>query len=227
MEIKRRWIMTLKGLYLVVDATMPREKLLPTLQRALEGGVDLVQLWGEWKDRNEALSIGREILVRVRKKGVPLIIANDLELCQLLEADGIHFDGYGVPEITPRQVKEVLGQQVLVGLTVGNSVEKIQWAGENGADYISFCAMFPTPSVDSCEIVPVEMIREAKRLVSIPVFASGGITLENLQQVLEAGADGIAVVSAILNAENPLEAARGFKERLVEFEQRRIVPLHS
>jgi thiamine-phosphate pyrophosphorylase len=74
--------------------------------------------------------------------------------------------------------------------------------------------MFPSSSVDRCEIVPLEMIREAKRSLSIPVFASGGITFENIDQVLEAGADGIAVVSAILRAASPREAAQQFKQKI-------------
>jgi thiamine-phosphate pyrophosphorylase len=77
--------------------------------------------------------------------------------------------------------------------------------------------MFPSSSVDTCEIIPLEMIRTAKRILSIPVFASGGITVDNLNSVLEAGADGVAIVSAILKAQDPKLAARAFKEKLESF----------
>lgn len=207
----------LEGLYLVVDATIPDQHLLPILEHALEGGVDVVQMWGSWKHRDEGKAIGKKILTLTHHFDVPLIVADDIDLCSEMKADGVHLDGYAIPDLTPQQIKQRLGQDKIVGLTCGSDVEKIQWAGKNGADYISFCSIFPSSSVDTCEIVPLEMIHEAKRLLSIPVFASGGITLDNISQVLEAGADGVALVSAILKAADPKGAAEAFKQKLLSF----------
>lgn len=207
----------LHGLYFVVDATIPENRLLPILECALEGGVDIVQMWGSWKNRGEGKAIGEKIVTLTRRLHVPLMIADDIDLCKEIDAGGVHLGGYAIPDLTPQQIKQRLGQDKIVGLTCGSDVEKIRWAGMNGADYISFCSIFPSSSVDTCEIVPLEMIQTAKRILSLPVFASGGITLENISQVLEAGADGVALVSAILKAPDPKRAAEAFKQKLLSF----------
>ncbi len=204
----------LEGLYLVVDTTIPPDRLLSIVEKALQGGVDILQLWGTWKDADEAKELGENIVSLTHRHGALLLTADDVELCQMIKADGVHFDGYPLPALTPAEVKKELGNNKYIGVTVGNNREKLLWAERYGADYVSFCSIFSTASVDTCEIVPLEMIREAKRLLSIPVFASGGITLQNIDRVLEAGADGIAVVSAILNAADPRLAAQEFKERI-------------
>lgn len=206
----------LRGLYLVVDTTIPEQTLFPIVDKALEGGVNIVQLWGE--EKNESLpAVAADILALTRRHGALCIVGDDVELCKRIGADGVHFDGYANPPLTPFEAKQQLGSDAVIGVTCGNNVEKLRWAQENGADYVSFCAMYPSSSVDTCEIVPLEMIRTAKRMLSIPVFASGGITVENVEEVLNAGADGIAVVSAILRAPDPRAAAAEFKEKLQRF----------
>jgi thiamine-phosphate pyrophosphorylase len=109
-------------------------------------------------------------------------------------------------------VRQALGERSVVGYTLGNDLSKLKWAESVGADYVSFCSVFPTSSVTQCEIVPIEWVKSAKSISKLPVFASGGITLGNVHLVLEAGADGVAVISAILKASDPELAARSFKE---------------
>lgn len=207
----------LQGLYLVVDTKIPEGRLIPIVEQALEGGVDILQLWGETQDNEALRRIARKILALARTHGVPCLIADDVDVCQSIGADGVHFDGYSIPAQTPKEVKQIIGTDKIVGVTCGNSVEKLRWALENGADYVSFCSVFPSASVDTCELVPLEMIHAAKVILNIPVFASGGITAENIHKVLEAGADGIAVVSAIMNASDPKRAAEEFKQQINAF----------
>jgi thiamine-phosphate pyrophosphorylase len=207
----------LPSLYLVVDTTIPEDKLLTTVELCLAGGVDILQLWGEKKNATVLSRIGGEMVVMAHRFGALCLVGDDIDLCRELSADGVHLDGYAKPSITPLEVKKRLGSETIVGVTCGNSVEKLRWAEENAADYISFCAIFPTPSVASCEIVPLEMIRTAKRILTIPVFASGGITIENIDEVLSAGADGVAVVSALLQAPDPKGTAQLFKQKLARF----------
>jgi thiamine-phosphate pyrophosphorylase len=207
----------LQGLYLVVDATLPEDQLLPIVQQALDGGVDIVQVWGGSRKAEELAGIGEKILSLCKRYEVLCIITDKISVCKEIDADGIHFDGYELPPLTPFAVKEQIGKDKIVGVTCGISLEKLLWAEHNGADYVSFCSIFPSTSVDTCELVPLEMIRTAKKLLSIPVFASGGITAENMNHVLEAGADGIAVVSAILKSPSPKHAAEAFKQKLNKF----------
>ncbi len=199
----------LAGLYLVVDFSMPHEKLIPAVKSALAGGVQVVQIWnGNKADSETLLRTSSEIVSMTNEASVPLIVNNDLRLAMQLGADGVHFDDF---RKSCSEARGTLGEQALVGYTCGNDASLVQKAADIGADYISFCAVFPSPSVQSCEIVPLEAVRRAKQVISIPVFASGGITLRNAHLVMEAGADGLAVASSILRAEDPKQEASSFR----------------
>ena len=201
----------LGGLYLVVDPNIPRVKLLEIVEKALRGGVDILQLWSSGQESTGILDLAQDLLSLAKKHNVPLIINNDLKLAKQVGADGVHFDGY---DVLPVEVRQKLGEGSIVGYTLGNDLSKLEWAESVGADYVSFCSVFPTSSVTQCEIVPIESVKSAKSMSKLPVFASGGITLSNVHLVLEAGADGVAVISAILKASDPELAARSFKEAI-------------
>jgi len=215
------------GLYFVVDMSSVEklgiERLCEIVERALKGGVDVIQIWAEevkWKESFDELRDAVERIIDISHRyGVPVLIANDFELCSALNADGVHLDGYEIPKISIPEMRKFLGEDKIIGVTCGNDIKKIEWAKESGVDYISFCSIFPSTSVSSCEIVPLEMIKKAKEVLgeNIPVFASGGITIENMDEVLSAGADGIAVVSAIMKAENPEEISLAFKNKINRF----------
>lgn len=198
----------LKGLYLVVPVGTPRERV----EAALRGGVDVVQLWRPRSiPHEEARRWGRDLCALTRRFGVPLLVHEDADLARALGADGVHLDG-DAP--LPEAVRRELGGRALVGYTCGRGLLKAEWAERVGADYISFCALFPSPSAgEACELVPLETVREAKRRLKIPVFASGGITPENVARVRETGADGVAVISAVLDAPDPEAAVRALKAR--------------
>lgn len=204
----------LKGLYLVADLSMPEEKLLDAFSKAVKGGVQIVQIWNAAGNLPEnTLRVGKKIYSKVSEAGIPLIVNNDMELAKRLGASGVHFD----LQTSADDARKFLGTNAIVGYTCGNDQALVRKAENLGADYISFCAVFPSPSVQSCEVVPLESIRKAKEIVSIPVFASGGITLENAHLVLEAGADGLAIASSILRAEDPETEARAFRQIIDQY----------
>jgi thiamine-phosphate pyrophosphorylase len=93
----------------------------------------------------------------------------------------------------------------------------VLWAADQGADYISFCSIFASPSVHVCDLVPLGLVSRAKATVKIPVFAAGGITVENAEQVLAAGADGLAISSGILRASDPQQAAQRFQNLIARY----------
>lgn len=198
----------LQGLCLVVDPFVPHRRLLDIVEKSLKGGVDVLQLWKPRKNSLEIRELARELLNLANDYDVPLIINNDVQLAKDVEADGVHLDGY---DVTPSDARKALNEQSIVGYTVGNELKWIKWAETVGADYVSFCSVFPSASAIQCEIIPLEAIRSAKSVTHIPVFASGGITLSNAHLVLKTGVDGIAVISAILKASDPEHAAKSFK----------------
>jgi len=204
----------LSGLYLVADLSLPQQRLIRAVEKALEGGVQIVQLWNVPRANQSTFSICDRISSIAGRIGVPLIVQNDMTLAKKIHADGVHFDEFHISAVDAR---DVLGSDAIVGYTCGNNENMILKAENLGADYLSFCAVFPSSSVDSCEIVPLELVRKAKRIVSIRVFASGGITMDNAHLVMEAGADGLAIASSILNAEDPEAKARAFRQTIDKY----------
>jgi thiamine-phosphate pyrophosphorylase len=198
----------LQGLCLVVDPSLPHRSLVDIVEKSLKGGVDLLQLWKPRGNRLEIRELARKLVNLADDYGVPLIINNDVQLAKDVDADGVHFDGY---DVTPSDARKLLNEQSIVGYTVGNDLSWIKWAETGGADYVSFCSIFPSVSAIRCEIIPLRTLQSAKSLTDMPVFASGGITLSNAHLVLETGVDGIAVISAILKASDPRQAAESFK----------------
>jgi len=197
----------LEGLYLVVAPVMPFDKLLVTVKKALRGGVDLLQLIpGEG---SEILRLAKDLSSLTEQYDVPFLINGNLQLAKEVGADGLHLDKY---DVTPSEVKQMLGKQCIIGYTLGDNLEKLKWAETVGADYVSFCSVFPTSSATQCDIVPIETIRAAKVQTTLPIFAAGGINLNNAERVLKAGVNGIAVTSALLKAEDPEQTALAFKE---------------
>jgi thiamine-phosphate pyrophosphorylase len=202
----------LKGLYLVVSPILSHEELLSATEKALKGGVDILQLSAEpeifW-----VKTFASELADLAREHETPFLINNDLQLAKEVKADGVHFDTY---EITPKEARQVLGKECLVGYTVNVDTQKVLWADKKGADYISFCSVFQECTATHCPVIPIETIRNARSLTSLSVFAAGGINLENAHLVLEAGTDGIAVTSGLLKAKGPEQTARAFKEIILK-----------
>jgi thiamine-phosphate pyrophosphorylase len=206
MEMKR--VPRLKGLYLVVSPILPSKELLSAAEKALNGGVDIVQLSGE-QEIFDVNTFARELSALARKHEKPFIINNDLQLAKEVKADGLHFDA---SEIAPKEARQALGRECLVGYTVNVDMQKVLWAEKEGADYVSFCSVFQECTATHCPIISLETVRNARSLTSLSIFAAGGINLDNAHLVLEAGADGIAVTSALLKAKDPEQIARALKE---------------
>ena len=204
----------LNGVYLVVDPTMAQSLLLDKVEEALEGGVNILQVWNRWTDgmqegdRQQLVSYIREM---AHSYDVPVLMNEDWRMLQKTGLDGVHFEA--VPEDFD-QIKEAVGRDFIAGITCSNDLEVIKWAEENGLDYVSFCAMFPSPSVGSCEIVKPETVKRAREITDMPLFLSGGITPEKIDELDGLDFNGVAVISGILNSEVPRERALNYQVAL-------------
>jgi thiamine-phosphate pyrophosphorylase len=203
-----RRVRRLKGLYLVVSPILSHKELLSAIEKALNGGVNILQLSAEpeifWVN-----TFARELADLAREHETPFLINNDLQLAKEVKADGLHFD---TSEIAPKEARQALGRECLVGYTVNVDMQKVRWAEKEGADYVSFCSVFHQCTTAQCPIISLETVRNARSVTPLSIFAAGGINLDNAYLVLEAGADGIAVTSALLKAKDPEQTARAFKE---------------
>lgn len=202
------------GVYVVIDPVLGIDYILPAIEQAIEGGADVLQLWNNWKsDQNKHEFI--EAVCRVaHAANIPVLINEEWQLLRTTELDGVHFDTIPANFDAIRQNIE---RPFICGITCGNNLTVIKWATDNNLDYISFCSMFPSPSAGVCEIVMKETVMQARQLTSLPIFLSGGITLNNIDELTNTGMNGIAVISAIIKAENPQTATKAFKEKLATF----------
>lgn len=206
----------MNGIYLVIDPAMERVQLLDKTREALEGGVAFIQLWNHWPDdftRGDKEELAEQVLVLANRGDTPVLVNEEWELLKNSGLHGVHFDS--IPD-NFSQVRREIGREFICGITCSNNLEVVEWADEHRLDYISFCAMFPSPSVESCPIVRPDTVKKARKITNLPLFLSGGLTPENLDTLSDLDYDGIAVISGIMNSDSPRDAVTSFQEVLTK-----------
>jgi thiamine-phosphate pyrophosphorylase len=202
------------GVYLVIDPVMEEKVLLEKIQQALEGGVQVLQIWNHWPgdfDLSDKEQLVQSILKITAQYQVPALINEEWTLLKTTALDGVHFDS--IPE-NFEGIKQEIGRDFICGITCSNDVQVIQWAEQHGLDYVSFCSMFPSSSVDSCEIVRPDTVKKAREITQMPLFLSGGITKENLVTLKALDFNGVAVISGILSSASPKASASAYQHAL-------------
>jgi thiamine-phosphate diphosphorylase len=197
--------MTRSGLYLVTDDRLEPDDLIARLDAALGAGADVVQFRDKRDDRSVVAAVGRRVAERCRAAGALFIVNDDAELARELDADGIHV---GQDDAAPAEVRAIVGPNQIIGLSVSHLPEADAAAANPDVDYIGFGALFHTPTKPDAEPAGPEMLVEARRRVSFPIVGIGGITAGNLAAAFAAGADSVAVVSAVFSAPDPAAATR-------------------
>ena len=201
----------LQRLYLVVTPrpSCSREELLDRTERALGGGVELLQLRAKDWEARPTLELGERMLALARRHGVPFFLNDRPDLAALLGADGVHL---GQEDLTPGEARRFFAG--VVGRSTHRPEQALR-ALEEGVNYLSIGPIWETPTKPGRPAAGLAYVRwAAENLGERPWFAIGGIDLGNLAQVLEAGARRIVVVRAILDAPNPEQAAKSFREAL-------------
>jgi thiamine-phosphate pyrophosphorylase len=150
------------------------------------------------------MEVGRELREVTRRYGARFLINDRVDIALALDCDGVHLGQRG---ISPRDARKLLGKRGLIGVST-HGIEEARRAEEEGADFITLGPIFHTPSKASYgDPIGVEQIGCVKREISLPIFALGGIREERVREVMDGGADGIGMISAILAAKEPSEAA--------------------
>ncbi len=182
---------------------------LDRTERALAGGVEVLQLRAKDWEARPVLSLGERMKALAAQYGVPFILNDRPDLAALLGADGVHL---GQGDLTPMEARRFFGG--LIGRSTHAPGQALK-ALEEGADYLSVGPVWETPTKPGRKAAGLEYVRwAAQNLGAKPWFAIGGIDLESLDQVLGAGARRVVVVRAILDAPDPEGAARAFRRRL-------------
>ena len=195
--------MTISGLYLITDDNRDGA-LLPRVAAALRGGVRMVQ----YRDKHASAAAKAEMATRLvalcHQAGAILIINDDAQLARVCAADGVHLGQQDGEVVATRAL---LGPGKLIGVST-RTVAEAQRAAAAGADYIGFGSLYPTTTKGDAIVVGLEGLRAVRAAVTLPIVAIGGIDRDNAGVVIAAGADCVAVISAVMGAPRPERAAR-------------------
>jgi thiamine-phosphate diphosphorylase len=198
-------------LYAILDRSVAQGRDLPDLLDAvLAGGCRLVQLREKTMPLDELLPLARRFARRCREAGALLIVNDRADLALAADADGLHV---GQDDLPARQARGLLRPNMILGVST-HDPEQARRAVADGADYVAVGSIFPTTTKAGFQLVGPELIRRVRPEVPIPLVAIGGITAENAAAVLGAGADAVAVISALCAAPDPEAATRAFLARI-------------
>lgn len=200
-------------LYAITDRHwLNGESLYQQVEKALQGGVTFLQLREKNLDKELFMKEAREIKELCRKYKVPFIINDNVEIAKAIDADGVHV---GQSDMEAGDVRKRLGADKIIGVSA-KTVEQALLAEKHGADYLGVGAVFSTSTKTDATGVSHETLRDICQAIKIPVVAIGGITKDNVNELSGYGADGIAVISAILAQENITEAAKDLKQHSMQ-----------
>jgi thiamine-phosphate pyrophosphorylase len=207
------------ALYVITDETIAGGRSpVEIAQQAVAGGADVIQLRDKGRSCAELAAAGREIAAITRKAGAVFIVNDRLDVAMACGADGVHLGQDDLPVSTARQLAP---PGFIIGVSVG-TVEEAMEAEREGADYLALSPTFSTASkVNAGPGIGLGRLREIRKVVSIPVIAIGGITRQNVRDVIAAGADGIAVISAVVASPDITAAARELKALVRESKRSR------
>ena len=198
------------GLYVILDSrALKGRTYLEAAHQVINGGARIIQLRDKFLSKRELLPIALELKSLCAEKNVLFIMNDYLDIALAADADGLHLGQNDLPIKIARQllpIAKVLGGSV-------TTVEQTATIEAEGADYIAVGAMYPTKYKETATVVGIERLRQIREATALPLVAIGGISKDNAAQVIAAGANSIAMISAILEAESPEEAARQIKSR--------------
>jgi thiamine-phosphate pyrophosphorylase len=212
------------AVYLITDRRSAGARSLPDIVRAaIAGGVTAVQLREKEASTREMIEMGRVLLAITRAAGVPLIVNDRVDVALALNADGVHVGQADMPAALARRL---IGSDRILGVSAATVAEAEQ-AVRDSADYLGVGDVYGTPSKpDAGPPIGLEGLAAVARAVRVPVVAIGGITPENAAATISAGAVGVAVISAIVGAPDPLAAARQLRE-VVDRQRRQLARLEQ
>ena len=176
----------------------------PIAEQMIEGGVDLIQLRGKNKSIEELVELSKELHELTAKSATPLIVNDYAEVASSTPVEGVHV---GQDDDSIEVVRQKVARDILVGKST-HSLEQACAAEREGADYIGFGPIFATPTKPDYAPIGLENITRLHAEVNLPIFCIGGINIDNLQRVIDAGAKRVVMVSALLKAHNIVDYAR-------------------
>ena len=197
----------IKGLYAITPDSADLNTLIQKTKSAIEGGAFMVQYRSKIQDRDVKMHQCAAILRLCREYEIPCIVNDDVDMCRILEADGIHL---GEKDDNIAEVRHILGEDAIIGSSCYDQLDRAKSSQKEGASYVAFGAMFPTFTKPNAPRATLALLKDAKREIEIPIVAIGGITVNNAHDVIKTGIDAIAVINSLYEAKSIKETAETF-----------------
>ena len=193
------------GLYVIIDTqALKRRRHLEVANQVISGGAKVIQLRDKLQSKQELLTIAHQLKNLCAEHNVLFIVNDYLDIALAANADGLHLGQHDLPIKVTRQLLPI---DKILGCSV-TTVDQAITAESEGADYIAVGSIYPTTSKETARVVGLERLRQVRQATSLPLVAIGGINKDNATEVTAAGANSVAVISAVLEAESPKEAAK-------------------
>ena len=197
----------IQGLYAITPDTADTKLLMAKVEAVLQGGINILQYRNKLADYTLQTQQARALLPLCRQYHVPLIINDSVKLCLALDADGVHL---GADDGNLAEVRAALGADKILGASCYNRFDLALHAQQAGADYVAFGACFASSTKPNAPVADLALFTQARAQLRISSVAIGGITTENANQVIQAGANAIAVINALFAAEDIKQKAQQF-----------------
>lgn len=198
-------------LYAIMDAALLKTTELACAEMLVQAGVELIQYRNKSATSRHLFDVSRSLSAFLHSRQVRFIVNDHPDVAVLVEAGGVHV---GQEDLSVEDARAVCGSECWVGVST-HTLEQVRRAADTSADYIAVGPVFPTTTKANPDaVVGVEMVRQARKLTRKPLVAIGGITMERAAEVLDAGANSLAVAGDLWNADNPGNRAREFLDRI-------------
>lgn len=203
----------INGLYAITPDEPDTAELLRKVRLALLGGASVLQYRD--KSSNETLKLNRAQALRelANEFGVAFIVNDDVRLALQADADGVHL---GAQDDDIGMARSVLGRNKIIGISCYNLLSRARHAAHAGADYIAFGAFFSSVIKPNAIRADINLLQEARAEFDLPLVAIGGITLQNAAPLVQAGANGLAVISSLFNATDITVEAQNFSKLFIQ-----------
>jgi hydroxymethylpyrimidine/phosphomethylpyrimidine kinase len=202
--------MRIHGIYAITDASLGDE-LLTKARLALIGGVRVLQYRDKSSDQAKRLREASALAVICREFGAMFIVNDDIALAQATAADGVHL-GQGDGQVA--HARAVLGRAAIIGVTCHNDLSLARNAVAAGADYLAFGAMFASPTKPQAQLCSLDILRAARAEFSLPLVAIGGISVDTIAPIRNAGADAIAVISELWRSDDTITRSQRLTQEI-------------
>ena len=197
-----------RGLYGVTPDAADTSSLVALVGAAVAGGMRLVQYRNKLAAPELRLEQARALKTVCARHGALMIVNDDVGVARAVDADGVHL---GREDSSAADARQALGPEKLIGISCYNSLELARSAQTSGADYVAFGSFFPSRVKPGAVCASVVLLKQAKRELAVPIVAIGGITVANASQLIGAGANAVAVISALFAAPDVASAAAQFE----------------